>query len=109
VTDEGAPTGSVDVIPPDAAISDEGIGTVPGDVLPIELPVHLRGLEALVARHARRLAEDPTDPADLARAARIVVQDLELRVSSYRALGRLATNPDSLPARLAGRRARGHP
>ncbi len=67
--------------------------------LPVELPALLRGLEGFVAGKAARIA-DPADRPKYERAVRFVIADLEHRIEGYRALGRVATNDRSLPARL---------
>lgn len=88
------PDGLGDQTPP-----DESPVLVPPDALPFELPDILHGLEGFVRAEASRLA-NPDDPTEFERAVRYVVGDLEHRVSGYYALGRIATNKGSLPAKL---------
>jgi hypothetical protein len=68
--------------------------------LPFDLPAELVGLETVIIDLANEWAVDPNDPADFAGAVRAAAEELQRRVLGYRALGRIATNTNSLPARL---------
>jgi hypothetical protein len=57
--------------------------------------------DELAAELASELVGDSDDPAEVAEAVRLAAGSLERRVQSYVAIGRIATEKDSLQARLA--------
>lgn len=66
----------------------------------LELPDMLAGLEDLVFEDASQYA-DPSTP-EFGSAVELVISQLRHRISGYRAIGRIATNKNSLPGRLFG-------
>jgi hypothetical protein len=104
MVDRDQPPHDVDMIPTnEPAISDGGIDEVQTTArlgLPLDLPPDLKGLESLVAETTWRFVRNPNDALEVERVARGVVSALQRRILGYQALGRMATNKQSLPAQL---------
>ena len=66
-----------------------------------KLPQHLQGLEDLVDDMARRIACDAERDVDYLRAVGVTIDEINRRVDGMHLLGAIATNPDSLPYKLA--------
>jgi hypothetical protein len=94
---------SVDGVPAKTTgIPDGGDDKMPQESrhLPFKLPSHLRGLEAHVSEAASRMCGPSGTEEDFERAVRLVIVDVERKLSGYHALGRVASNRRSLPAQI---------
>jgi hypothetical protein len=106
MAETGNPEGDETVVSDSAKVSPSW--TMEDQAMPrsIDLPPELAGLEHAVTDQAVRLGGNTADPAGFERAQHLAVARLQRRIEGYVALGRVASNRNSLPARLV--RTGGH-